>query len=155
MRCFQYKILNNILFLNKQLAAWGLCDSALSLFCRNENETEIHIFSECDAMQSLWTPLKIYLENKIELPALDIQSRIFGFTNIDHDKASIVNHLLLIFKLYIYNSRVSGRLNLNCLLEEIRKIKSLEKHISEKNEIKKKLFLKKWKVIDEFLDKTI
>ena len=83
MRCFQYKILNNVLFLNKHLAAWGLADSTLCSFCNIENETTTHIFAGCEVTQSLWSDFKVFLENKIELPPLDSQSGIFGFTKIE------------------------------------------------------------------------
>ena len=41
---FQYKILNNILYLNNTLYTSKLTNSSLCSFCKHENETTLHIF---------------------------------------------------------------------------------------------------------------
>ena len=47
LRCFQYQILNNILYLNNKHYASKLTNSLLCLFCKDENETALHIFYSC------------------------------------------------------------------------------------------------------------
>ena len=44
LRIFQYKILNNILDLNKQLFIFNKKDTKLCSYCRLEDETTNHIF---------------------------------------------------------------------------------------------------------------
>ena len=50
LRMFHYKILNNVLYLNKQLFRFGLVTSKFCSFCYQVNETVIHIFAECIAI---------------------------------------------------------------------------------------------------------
>ena len=45
LRSFQYEILNNILFFNKNLYTFGITNTALCSFCSTLEETSIHIFS--------------------------------------------------------------------------------------------------------------
>ena len=59
-----------------------------------------------------------------------------GFLNIDPELLLIQNHLLLIFKIYIYNSRKSESLKIKSLLREITKFKNTEEKISLDNEKK-------------------
>ena len=47
LRSFQYKILNNILFLNKKLFVFRKKNTPLCSFCNKEEQTLLHIFSEC------------------------------------------------------------------------------------------------------------
>ena len=53
MRCFQYKIINNILFLNKKLYIFGISETPLCSFCHTKEETTFRIFFGCCKIQSL------------------------------------------------------------------------------------------------------
>ena len=44
LRSFQYKILNNILYLNKKLHTFGLSNTQLCSFCKMEEETISNLF---------------------------------------------------------------------------------------------------------------
>ena len=55
------------------------------------------------------------------------QSAIFGFWDLDKNEHLILNHLLLIFKMYIHNARTAGCLNISHLLTYIKGIKDTEK----------------------------
>ena len=46
---------------------------------------------------------------------------------------SFINHILLIFKLYVYKSREKKLMNINNLITEIRKVKGIEKEIALNN----------------------
>ena len=48
MRSFQYKILNNVLFLNKKLHTFGIKPSSLCSFSNLYNETPFHKYYECN-----------------------------------------------------------------------------------------------------------
>ena len=76
------------------------------------------------------------------------QSAIFGFWDLDTNEHLILNHLLLIFKMYIYNARTTGYLNISHLLIHVKDIKDIEKNYvrmmqkGEKNSIRHgKMFL--------------
>ena len=60
------------------------------------------------------------------------QNAIFGFLNYENN-SDIMNHLLLIFKYYLYDSRERKKLSLEVLKKEIMKIYNIEKQICLNN----------------------
>ena len=48
LRIFQYKIFNNVLYLNEKLSNFKIFSSPLSYFCNWENETSRHLFYFCN-----------------------------------------------------------------------------------------------------------
>ena len=117
---FQYKILNNILFLNKKLFAFRKKNTPLFSFCNKEEETPFHIFSESTYVIYLWQQLATFFENNLILPALTPQTTLLRlWSDNKNQDESIINHFLLIFKLYMYNSGEKHRLNIMDLLTNI------------------------------------
>ena len=57
-RIFQYKCLNNILYLNLSLHRMGLSDSPLCSYCHAENETIQHLFWDCISAEALWSDIQ-------------------------------------------------------------------------------------------------
>ena len=53
LRMFQYKILNNILYLNQRLYHMKLADSPLCSLCKREFETISHLFLRCESSKRL------------------------------------------------------------------------------------------------------
>ena len=150
LRIFQYKIINNVLYLNKKLFKFGKTESPLCTFCKIKDETPLHLFYECSQTQSLFSELQALYANKISLPAITPQSAIFGITE-KIENCALINHLLLIFKFYIYNAKISGFLNIRLLKSTIVKVREIEKNLS-KDEPKKLLkFRRKWQVINDIL----
>ena len=47
LRVFQYKLLNNVLYLNKMLFRFGKIDSPVCSFCKMIDETPLHRFYNC------------------------------------------------------------------------------------------------------------
>ena len=121
---FQYKILINILFLNKSLFVFQKKNTPLCLFRNREEKTPLHIFSECTCVIYLWQQLAIFFENNLILPALTLQTILLRLwsDNTNHDEP-IINHFLLIFQLYVYNSREKHRLSIMDLLTDIKEIR--------------------------------
>ena len=108
-RAFQYKILNNILYLNKMLFLFGITKNSMCSFCKTQEETIMHSFYDCVHTQLLWKKLQTYLSSHLSIPTLTPQSAIFSFIDIEDSK--IVNHILIIFKFCVYKSR--NKINLN------------------------------------------
>ena len=107
-RVFQYKILNNVLYLNKHLYKMKGVESPLCSLCQKENETFEHLFVDCTFSRKLWTDIKQSLSPHLALPNLNAKNCIFGF--IDNDSFSVVeNHILLLYKRYIYDCRLNKR----------------------------------------------
>ena len=81
---------------------------------------------------------------------LNPQSAIFDFIDILGHNYLLANHLPLIFKYNVYNSRVHNTLNSQSVICVISQIKYIEEKISENDLNKKGKILNKWKLIDRF-----
>ena len=57
MRIFQYKILNNILYLNDRLYKLGYVESPKYSLCNSETETMTHLFCHCSKTDQMWNSL--------------------------------------------------------------------------------------------------
>ena len=78
-RCFQFKIINNALFLNSQLHKFGLVDSPKCSFCDMFDETSIHFFSECNITLNLWQKIKNWLKPSLALPELNLKNALLVY----------------------------------------------------------------------------
>ena len=125
MWSIQYKISNNVLFLNKKLQSFGIKPSSLCSFCNFYDKTSFHIFYERDHVKCLQWDLVQCFQNSLTLPALTPQTAIFGILDsasndsIFKNNKVFINHILLIFKLYLYKFREKKFINLNNLIAEI------------------------------------
>ena len=100
---------------------------------------------DCLIVKELWNQLKSILSNNLIFSICTPQSAIFGFWDLDTNERFILNHLLLIFKMYTYNVRTTGYLNISHLLISIKGIKDTEKKLCENNAKRRRKFSKKWK----------
>ena len=105
----------------------------------------MHLFYDCLIVKELWNQLKFILLNNIVFLICIPQCTIFGFWDLDMNEHLILNHLVLIFKMYIYNARKTSYLNTSHLLIYIKGIKDTEKKVCESNEKRRKKFNKEWK----------
>ena len=144
IQIFQYKILHNVLYLNKKLFEFNKINSPECSFGKCEEETTIHLFHSCRKTQVLWTQLTSHLNKHFNLPYLTPQSAIFGFLDISNKDYFIVNHLLLLFKYYIYNARGRKHLAFEALMKNIKNIYDIEINLADQDPCKKTKFLKKW-----------
>ena len=116
--------------------------------CNEEEETLVHLFHSCLKTKQLRNKLRQYLSQFINIPQSTPQSSIVGiFVNNQH--SVLINHLLLIFKFYIYSAKNTKQLNFDNLKKTIKKIKELEKEVTGSNKMK---LLKKWRPIDHIID---
>ena len=76
LRIFQYKLLYNVLYLNKKLFHFGIITQSKCFFCDLYDETPQHLFCECTYAQNLWNLLRLYLSEKVALPVLNRQSAL-------------------------------------------------------------------------------
>ena len=118
---YQYKILNNILYFNKQLFIFNKKDTKLCSYCRLQDETINHIFVECKFAIKLWSDLRHYCQCIFDLPILNPQSATFGFFEIAPDLGILLNHILLLYKCYIYSLRDYSKLSFAAVLNIVRK----------------------------------
>ena len=146
LRSFQHKILTDTLYLNERLFKFGIAESPLCSQCTQEKESIIHLFVTCRVTNNLWEQLCAWLSDldiKLPLP-LEPQFLILGIWNEKLENSSLVNHLILIFKRYIYLKKIDGNnRNIFSLRAFIKNIKSKESRIASQNG-KLKYHYKKW-----------
>ena len=140
---FQYKLLNNILYLNKYLFMFRKKDTNHCSFCKLQDGTINHLFVECNYSKNFWRDLKTYCQPSFSLPLLCPQSATFGFFDIDPHSSLLLNHILLLNKYYIYYPRDSAKLSLAALARFIKKVYVMEKRLSFRNKKKSKALNKK------------
>ena len=70
LRVFQYKLLNNALYLNKHLSIFKLSDTKHCSLRNQEDETVIHLFANYSKSKTLWNSLKEFFKDTINLPSL-------------------------------------------------------------------------------------
>ena len=63
LRSFQYKIINNILFLNEKLFVFGLSTTLSCSFCNSFGENITNLFCDCTMAQCLWKKLQLKLKD--------------------------------------------------------------------------------------------
>jgi hypothetical protein len=131
-RNFQYKILNNILYLNNRLALFGKSTTTNCSFCGSFVETVDHLFIECSHSKTLWQGLCNHFSQLLAFPTLNSQSAHLGYLD-EIPNFTLLNHILLIFKIYVYNCREAKKLSLTGLLAQIEKIFNLEIKTQEYN----------------------
>ena len=105
LRSFQYKIPNNILYLNEIRFVFGLSTTSSCSFYNFFGENITHFFCCCTITQYLWKKLQLTLKNIVTFPPLLQQAGIFVFLEADCQSYLFQSHILLISKLYIYKSR--------------------------------------------------
>ena len=106
---FQYKILNNILYLNKRPYKFNIVDSPLCSLCGAYNETIKHLFCTCTVTQRLWDQLKSWMHGVISFPILDPKTIILGLWRKKTSHYILINHNIFIFKLYIFLKRKESK----------------------------------------------
>ena len=104
LRMFQYKILDIILCLNKQLFIFNKKDTKLCSYCDLQDETINHIFVECKFAIKLWSDLRHYCQSSFVILILNPESVIFGSFESDPDLVILLNQILLLYEYYIYSS---------------------------------------------------
>ena len=102
MRIFQYKILNNILYLNNRLYKFGYVESPMCSLCNSETETMTHLFCHCSKTDQMWNSLTSWCKGCLTLPVLEPSTAILGFFDIWDEKSKLINHILILFKFFLY-----------------------------------------------------
>ena len=127
LHMFRNKILNNVLYLNKKLSRFELVTSKLCSFCNQVDEIVIHIFTECSATITVWKKLIHYFRNTLHLPEISPQSTMFDFLLADKETFQIESLILLLFKIYLYESLISKAMIFDSFLRKIKKAYVMEK----------------------------
>ena len=85
LRIFQYKVLNNILYLNDRLYKMGIVQTPLCSLCKQEKETVIHLLCQCHVTRQLWCSLSDWLQGVLRLPPLEPVTAILGSWDLENE----------------------------------------------------------------------
>ena len=107
LRSFQYKILNNILYLIEMLFKFMIVDSPLCSLCETENESVLQLFCACAVTSNSLEQFKLWVSDISLFGNIDIdpQTVIFRAWNINTPDVFLFNNMILLFKRYIYLRR--------------------------------------------------
>ena len=94
---FQYKILNNILYLNERLYKFNIVKSPLCSLCGPSNESIKHLFCTCTVTQRLWDQLKSWIHEVISFPILEPKTVILDLWSEKTSNYIRINHIISIF----------------------------------------------------------
>jgi len=145
-QCFQFKILNNILFLNTQLAKIGKIQSDLCTFCQTSRETLEHFFYQCSFSTEFWTKFENFwvkvAREQIKLEYINI---IFGILD---QRSNLLNYFIILGKIYLWNCSKNKEIPFFLPFEDVinRKYK-IEKLIASQSILSLKKFQAKWNLV--------
>ena len=122
-------------------------DSGKCSFCLASNETPIHIFSEFPVVKELWNCLCDVFKDYVSLPNLSPQCATLGFTS-NVENAILINHIVLLFKYYVYKSRKDRSINILPFINFLTRVYDTEKALN----IKKNNLTERWAPIAAFFD---
>ena len=142
LQSLQYKINHRFLVTNRILFHMNFRDDDVCSLCGADRETILHMFVECPQTKIFWNKLKEWMTEhmrcNIQLSETDILFGKLGCNN------SLVNHLLVTAKQYIYNTRLFGvALNLDSIVNIYKGTFKTEK-LSAKVNSKNDMFVRKW-----------
>ena len=140
-RMFHFKILHNILYLNKALTHMQLVVSPLCSFCNITDETVEHVFSECSVIQDIWNELQFFLRPEIELGNLCKTSAYLG---PPFGTDAIICHVYLIFKIFVYKSRANRTCSFEHLKNKIKMIRDIEFNITFSDPKRRRKNMQTW-----------
>ena len=104
IRIFQYKILNNVLYLSQRLSDMNIVGSSLCSQCKKEPETIPHLFLNCTFSQKFWSNTQKWCSPIFKLPNLSEKTVFLGYLNEETNNI-LINHIILLHKYFLYSKR--------------------------------------------------
>ena len=108
---FQDRLLHRILTTNHFVSKFTNQDSRCS-FCKRDAETLIHLFCRCEVTSRLWSAVDRSASRTGLSLSLNEKSIVLGSdltdTSISNEKADVIRLIILLFKFYIYRTKVAS-----------------------------------------------
>ena len=124
--------------MNKMLFKFKRVESPLYSFCKAEDETYIHVFYRFRKSSISWRQRQEFSSTALDLSSISPLSAIFRFLDDSLEHKLLLNHILLIFKNYLYQPREDKNLNFNILKNYLTKIRDLEANLKDNDNCNKK-----------------
>ena len=148
LRIFQYKVLSKKIMTNSMRNKWDSSVSPKCQFCQKITESMIHIFCECEKVQSFWKAVVKWVKYVCGIDMVLTNSLIIINKNSGKDKA-FLDTILLIAKQYIYATKcLKENLNVNKMLNKVHDMYIIEKEVALQRSAKKR-FNEKWKKYED------
>ena len=148
-RSFQYRVLQRGIVTNVQLESWKIIPSNLCSFCKEEEETVLHLFIRCRLVKELWLKVLEYMDRYFHVEgvsAVVLSEKAIITNTIWKERSHIMNFICLIVKFFIYRQRCCKQnIHFGALEGLILEIERTEKYIATKNG-KLAYHNKKWRV---------
>ena len=146
VQCFQFKILNDILFPNTRLEKIGRIQSDPCTFCQTSPETLEHFFYRCSFSTEFWNKFENFwltvTRKQIKLDYINITLGIL------HQRSNLLNYFIILSKLYLWNRRKNKQVPLFLPFEDVVKRKyEIEKLIASQSILNLKYFQAKWNLV--------
>ena len=136
MRCFQYKIINNILFLKKRnLFIFGISETPLCSDCHTKKEATFHIFFECCKTQSLWEELRKFFHDYFFCLFYHHRLTFWDFQTFQDVRICCYLIISFLFLSSIFIKLGRKILHLKMLLTNISDVKRIEKKMLQLRKI--------------------
>ena len=136
LRVFQYKILDNILYLDNTLFKMKVVQNPKCSICESNAETITHLFVECQFVSCLWTNVVNWCGKEIGLPPrLTLEHCYLGIIYSDSSFDTLTNLLIILLKHLIYVLRENKtRLSLKSFIKYVCETEQLGRIITFKDE---------------------
>lgn len=146
LKWFQIRIVHRIIGTNRSLKWMNLKNDDLCDFCKEETETIVHLFWECDIIQRFWKELETIVQEKCEhLKDLVINKELilFGHTS-GYKTDQILDTILLCVKFYIYKCKLGKVMpHSRIMFKQVYDRYKIDKHLSF-IDMNYELFKNKW-----------
>ena len=107
----------------------------------------IHLFCECSITKSLWHSLQKTFGSLLTLPALDPLISIVSRWDINNPNNALVNHIVLLFKKFLYQNKSNPqRIHILALNHYIKLVERIEQKIAY-DALKLDTHFKKWEPV--------
>ena len=133
LRTFQFKILNNILYLNKKISKFDLNVSPFCSLCNQHPEDILHLFCNCAKTQDLWNSFANALSENLDLPQLNPTIVFLGESNIQVNDNVLLSHILLFFKKFICDKKNHpSRIHFLSFMNYVKEVEKIEQKIAHR-----------------------
>ena len=147
-RSFMYRFNNGITYNNTDFHRFGYKESDKCSFCKQEKQTNRHLFWECSIIRKFWEDInKRLVDKKIR------KKEVFLGENEEEDKIKerAINNIIAAALQYIYTANYkASEVNTRGLWEKLKYTEKIEREIAEqRNNIIN--HLTKWESIEEMI----
>ena len=113
--------------MNRKISKFDQGVSHLCSLFLKEPEDILHLFCQCDKTQILWETLSNKVAGFLSLPKLEPEQAILGKWNLNTNEKVLINHIVLLFKRFIFDNRSKRhKIHILALLNYFKTVEKVE-----------------------------